>query len=821
MAQVKPVKKNKMSKPSLIAMIIAIVMLVALAVSLIAGSGFFFRVKKGASSDDFKVNAAMMEYYANSYYQNWYSQNYYYILLGYTNFDPSKPLNEQYTDTTKTQTWYDYFVTSTKTTVETYLKYCEAAQDDSSVDFKQLKKDAKEYANDSIKLLKDASKEYSKQYYETYGSTVSFADYIRQNFGEHVSKSDLKKALVIEHIANAYYQIVYERVNGAVDGDREDKYFEDNLSSFVTAEYLVYTLSSLKTVEFPKAEDYDGGENSTAYKAAIEGKTPEQIQSAKIDPEDYVGGEESKAYKEAYKKAQENKLANQESLATDEAIINRLVDATTVEEFKRILLEENYKTNFTTAFNSAVNKFNAYNKLSTEALEAFMATIKAEIIDATLADDSDIDAALIKLDELKLAFLNDRYSAHFDNAYNAAVKNFEKDNKPSEEILNAFKTEELKNAIIDAVVNGKETLEDDTLLVFPEGASDAWKEAAKELPKTIIKSLKTGAEEWEKAAKALPASVITNLNKVITNATKTETYTLTTELGQKLFGGVKEQFGIEYEENETKTESAVVNEVWSWNMLDINIKNYERSIKVTEDAIAELNEEIATATGDAKTTLEKSKKALEDSLTKLKENLETAKEKLANVETTGDYSYSAYIVTKAAHRDETKPRDVGHILFKVDSTKDTDAAVSYKTSAEAKAAALKLLAEIEAASVDGKISKEQFEEFAKNTHDSSVFYDAVTTSTDFVDEFKDWLFYDATTVGQVGLVKTTYGWHIMYFADEVEDGDIAWRTNANTGATNEDVSTWYAALPSYGIEFNDDIFADIFGIDDSHEGHNH
>ena len=77
MAQVKPIKKQKMSKPALIAMIVSIVLLFAFAVALLAGSGFFFRIKKGASSDNFDVNASMMEYFANSYYQNWYSQNYY------------------------------------------------------------------------------------------------------------------------------------------------------------------------------------------------------------------------------------------------------------------------------------------------------------------------------------------------------------------------------------------------------------------------------------------------------------------------------------------------------------------------------------------------------------------------------------------------------------------------------------------------------------------------------------------------------------------------------------------------------------------------
>lgn len=820
MAQAKPTKKNKMSKNGLIAVIVAVLILLAFAVSLLAGSGFFFRMKKGASSDNFKVNASMMEYYANSYYQNWYQQNYYYILLGYISFDANKPLNDQYIDSEKTQTYYDYFVQGTKTTVETYLKYCEAAKADSKVDYVQLEKDAEEYAKTSIAQLKEAAKQYSDSYYEQYGSTVSFTDYIHQNFGQHVSKNDLKKALIIEHIASSYYEIVKTRINETVDGAREDKYFEENLGTFIKAEYLVYTLSSLKTVKFPNAEDYVGGKTSKAYLAAIEGKSAEA--AAKIDATKYDGGEESEAYKEDLKTAEENKKANEESLAKDLETMEALKNAETVEDFKRILLEKNFDSNFTTAYNSAVSKFSANDKLSTSALDAFKETFKEELIKATLAGEDDIDESLIKADEIKLNFYNDRYNAYFEVAKTAAIKDFADADKPTEEILNAFKTEELKTAIIDAVVNGKETLDDETLLVFPEGASDAWKAAAKELPKTIIKSLKTGADQWAEAAKALPASVITNLEKVITNATKTASYTLTSKLGQALFGGVKAEYDIEYEDNETEGTSAVANDHWYWNILEVNIENIELSIKITEDAIAELDEEIAAETdADAKKTLEDSKKTLEDSLAKYKENLETAKEKLENVETTSYYSYSAYFVTEAAHRDETKPRDVGHILFKVDSSKDTDPAVSYKTSAEAKAAAEALLAQLkDACGEDGTISKEKFEELAKDTHDSSVFFDAVVTGK-MVEEFEDWLFYEATTVGQLGLVKTTYGWHIMYYGGEIEDGDIAWRTTANKGATEEDVSTWYDELPDYGIEFNDNIFSSIFGVSESHEGHNH
>jgi hypothetical protein len=59
----------------------------------------------------------------------------------------------------------------------------------------------------------------------------------------------------------------------------------------------------------------------------------------------------------------------------------------------------------------------------------------------------------------------------------------------------------------------------------------------------------------------------------------------------------------------------------------------------------------------------------------------------------------------------------------------------------------------------------------------------------------------------------------MYYNGEGEE--VVWRMAANEGATNEEISEWFEDLPDYSITFNDEIFADIFGVDESHKGHNH
>ena len=255
------------------------------------------------------------------------------------------------------------------------------------------------------------------------------------------------------------------------------------------------------------------------------------------------------------------------------------------------------------------------------------------------------------------------------------------------------------------------------------------------------------------------------------------------------------------------------------NGLEMSVENAKLSLNITNGKIEALEEKIAAETdADKKAELEDEKKSLEDTVATLEANVKTAEDKLANVEKTSEYSFSAYFVTEAAHRDDYKLRDVGHILFKVDTTKETDSAVSYKTFEEAEAAAKALLETING---EAGLTKEKFEEFGKVTHDSNVFYEDVNKG-DMVAEFEDWLFA-AKDVGELGLVKTSYGWHIMYYGGESED--VAWRVSAEEGAAGEDMSDWFDAL-EYEVTINDEIFAEIFGVDadhdhDSHEGHNH
>lgn len=155
------------------------------------------------------------------------------------------------------------------------------------------------------------------------------------------------------------------------------------------------------------------------------------------------------------------------------------------------------------------------------------------------------------------------------------------------------------------------------------------------------------------------------------------------------------------------------------------------------------------------------------------------------------YTATVYMVTEPMHRDETLSRNVGHILF---------TSTTYETSAKAEAKAEEVLAQFKA----GTVSREAFEELAKEyTEDSGVFYDKVIPGQ-MVVEFEDWLFDAERKEGDTGVVSTQYGYHIMYYLGENADMP-AWKVAVQATMVNEQMEEWFTQCEeAVGITFNED-----------------
>lgn len=57
-----------------------------------------------------------------------------------------------------------------------------------------------------------------------------------------------------------------------------------------------------------------------------------------------------------------------------------------------------------------------------------------------------------------------------------------------------------------------------------------------------------------------------------------------------------------------------------------------------------------------------------------------------------------------------------------------------------------------------------------------------------VEEFEDWIFDEDRQVGDTGIVKTQYGYHLIYFSGT---GEEYWKTLADSSKRSEDYETWF------------------------------
>ena len=71
--------------------------------------------------------------------------------------------------------------------------------------------------------------------------------------------------------------------------------------------------------------------------------------------------------------------------------------------------------------------------------------------------------------------------------------------------------------------------------------------------------------------------------------------------------------------------------------------------------------------------------------------------------------------------------------------------------------------------------------------------------------FDDWLF-SAQTVGEIGLVETIYGWHIIYYGGTTEP---KWIFEAREAITTEKTAEWFNGL-NYTVDIDESIFESIY-----------
>ena len=143
----------------------------------------------------------------------------------------------------------------------------------------------------------------------------------------------------------------------------------------------------------------------------------------------------------------------------------------------------------------------------------------------------------------------------------------------------------------------------------------------------------------------------------------------------------------------------------------------------------------------------------------------------------GIATYHVYCMENVMKRDNQYPVNVRQILFMVTDGADSDATETETghTDAEAKKLAEDALAKWK----KGKATDESFAALAtKLTEDtgskeSGGLYENVTKDSNYVAPSLNWCFADGRKKGDTGIIKTDYGYHVMYLSSKSKDP--AWK----------------------------------------------
>ncbi len=155
--------------------------------------------------------------------------------------------------------------------------------------------------------------------------------------------------------------------------------------------------------------------------------------------------------------------------------------------------------------------------------------------------------------------------------------------------------------------------------------------------------------------------------------------------------------------------------------------------------------------------------------------------------TTDKASYAVYLV-KTSYAQECV--DVRHILFTtVDPS--TGEALDADAVAEKKALAESVLADWNASDKTedafAALANEHTEDPGSGTNGG--LYEKVYPGQ-MVDSFDNWIFDESRNVGDVEIIESDYGYHIMYF---VGNKDLSYRSTIRTSNTQDDYSSWLEA----------------------------
>lgn len=228
---------NKTKQKNLIitvCVILAAVIVIGLSVYTTLGdNGTLLRAKTAAASENFEIDGTMMAYFYASNYQS------YYDYLSYLGVDTSVSLKSQACSyLSDGGTWFDYFVSLTKSYTDELLALCEGAK------AAGITLDAEDEAGI------DTTLDQLEATAEAFGYTADA--YVTMAFGTGVKMKDVRSCLELTTLAAKYNTAFSDGLS--YTADEKEAYYTEHASEFEGVDYYVFSTSAGDFME----KDTDG-----------------------------------------------------------------------------------------------------------------------------------------------------------------------------------------------------------------------------------------------------------------------------------------------------------------------------------------------------------------------------------------------------------------------------------------------------------------------------------------------------------------------------------------------------------------------------------
>ncbi len=199
-------------------------------------NGYFLRGKTAVSTKDFEANACMAQYLYNATVKNFAESNASY--LSQLGLDTTDDLSKQTCAYDEEISWHDYFLNSTKTQLEEIVTMAQAAKNDGM----ELQETDKDYIDESMAMFDSLAEE----------ENLTTREYLDQNYGTQVSLEDIRECIEITQLASNY-KTKYDESLKYTDSEIES-YWTENKGSFLTCDYMSFTVSPAATGEESESE---------------------------------------------------------------------------------------------------------------------------------------------------------------------------------------------------------------------------------------------------------------------------------------------------------------------------------------------------------------------------------------------------------------------------------------------------------------------------------------------------------------------------------------------------------------------------------------